>query len=167
MKSRQTVASMLAVFFIASAVVLLSGCGDGNPADSMIAANNDSNIKRLASMYSLFHLRNNFKGPKDEAELKDFIRSQNADRLARAGINLDEVDSLFSGERDGQPFKIRYGLDTYIRGPSMPVIFEVEGMEGMRQVGFTNGSMQEVDSTEYDLMWSGKRDDTPAGDGRQ
>ncbi len=139
------------------------GCGGGNKADSMIAAANDTNIKRLASMYSLYHLRNNFKGPKDEAALKEFIRSQNADRLARAGIDAAEVDSLFTGERDGQAFKVRYGLDTYIRGPSLPVIFEADGKEGKRQIGFTNGSMQEVDTTEYELMWSGKRDQEQTG----
>jgi hypothetical protein len=113
-------------------------------------------------LYS-YHLRNNFKGPNDEAALKEFIRSQNADRLARAGIDAAEVDSLFNGERDGQAFKVRYGLDTYIRGPSLPVIFEADGIEGRRQIGFTNGSMQEVDTTEYELMWSGKRDKEQAG----
>jgi hypothetical protein len=146
---------------------LLMGCGSGNPADSMIAAANDTNIKRVASMYSLYHLRNNFKGPKDEAQLKEFIKSQSAERLARAGIVIDDVDSLFTGERDGQPFKIRYGLDTYIRGPSMPVVFEVEGKDGKRQVGFSNGSMQDVDAAQYDRLWAGELDKQKVEDGRE
>ena len=75
-----------------------------------------------------------------------------------AGIDVNDVDSLFVGERDNLPLKIRYGLNTRVRGPSMPVVFEDTGVDDLRQVGFTNGSMQEVDAAEYDELFSGKRD---------
>lgn len=166
MKSRRPL-TLMAGLLVAWAIPFVMGCGGGNPADSMIAAANDTNIKRLASMYSLFHLRNQFKGPKNETELKDFIKSQSADRLAKAGIDISEIDAIFMGERDNEPFKIRYGLDTYIRGPSMPVVFEVVGKDGMRQVGFSNGSMQVVNNTEYESLWAGKRDKEKAAGERE
>jgi hypothetical protein len=146
----------------------LVGCG-GNKGNEMIAANNDTNIKRLGTMYGFFQLKNQFKGPKDEAEFKKFIGEQDAGRLALAGITGSKVDDLFLSERDKQPFKIRYGVNTQLRGPSLPVIFEATGAEGKRQVSFTGGSMQEVDSTKYDELWSGKGDQAqaaPAGDPR-
>jgi len=147
--------------------VMLPGCGSGNSAKSMIADANDSNVKRLATMYSFFHLKNNFKGPKDEAALRSFIEAQDVRRLSLADIDPTKLDELFVSERDSEPFVIRYGIDTYIRGPAVPVVFEATGFEGKRQVGFCNGSMQEVDSDEYNDLLAGKSDDEPIDDGRE
>lgn len=144
-----------------------SGCGNSKDPKSMIAAANDSNVKRLATMYSFFHLKNNFKGPKNEAELREFIEAQDVKRLSLADIDPANLDDLFVSERDQEPFVIRYGKDTYIRGPSIPVVFEATGVDGMRQIGFCNGSMQEVDADEYDRLMSGDADDEAADDGRE
>lgn len=163
-----TLSSTAPLLALALALLTLSGCG-GNKGDAMIAANNDTNIKRLGTMYGFFHLKNQFKGPKDEAEFKRFIGEQDSSRLELAGISGSKVDDLFLSERDKQPFKIRYGVNTQLRGPSLPVIFEANGAEGKRQVAFTGGSMQEVDSSKYDELWSGKGDQAqapPAGDPR-
>ncbi len=149
-------------------VATLSGCG-GNKGNEMIAANNDTNIKRLGTMYGFFHLRNQFRGPKNEDEFKKFIGEQDASRLALAGISTSNVAELFVSERDQQPFKIRYGVNTQLRGPSLPVIFEANGLEGKRQVAFTGGSIEEVEASKYDELWSGKGDQqqaAPAGDAR-
>lgn len=155
---------------LASLVILslvLPGCGSGGDAKSMIAAANDSNVKRVATMYSFFHLKNNFKGPKDEAELRSFISEQDVKRLSLADIDPADLDGLFVSERDDEPFVIRYGIDTYIRGPAVPVVFEATGFEGLRQVGFCNGSMKEVDSDEYDELLAGKADGETVDDGRE
>ncbi len=133
----------------------------------MIADANDSNVKRLATMYSFFHTLNKFKGPKDEAELRSFIEAQDPKRLSLADIDATKLDELFVSERDGEPFVVRYGVDTIIRGPSLPVIFESLGVDGTRQVGFCNGSMKEVDNEEYDRLLAGKADDETLGDGRE
>ncbi len=130
------------------------GCLNRVNPDSMIAKANDSNVKRLATMYSIFQTQNGFRGPKDEASFRQFIRQQDPQRMKVAGMDISDVDSLFISERDNQPFKIRFGVNTVIRGPAMPVIFEAEGIEGKRQVGFTNGPMQEVDSAEYEKLWN-------------
>jgi len=156
------------VFFgllLAIGVTMLSGCGGG--AESMIAKANDSNVKRLATMYNFFHLMNNFKGPKDEAELKSFIEAQDPKRLRLADIDPAKLDSLFVSERDKEPFVIRYGIDTVIRGPALPVVFESVGSEGLRQVGFCNGAMQEVGNEDYDRFMAGETDSETVDDGRE
>ncbi len=166
--SQKTPPASQRLLLLALLLATLSGCG-GNKVNEMIAANNDTNIKRLGTMYGFFHLKNQFRGPKNEDEFKKFINEQDASRLALAGISTSNVNDLFVSERDQQPFKIRYGINTQLRGPSLPVIFESNGAEGLRQVAFTGGSMQEVDSTKYDELWSGKGDQqqaAPAGDAR-
>lgn len=146
------------------AVMMATAIGCGGPsAEDRIAAANDTNIKRLASLYAMYQLRNNFQGPANEEEFKNFIREQDPDRLKMAGIDVSDIDSLFKSERDGEPFKIRYGVNTRVRGPALPVIFESTGVDGKRQVGFTNGPLREVDATEYDQLWSGQMDDVEEG----
>jgi hypothetical protein len=86
-------------------------------------------------------------------------------------MDINNIDELFIGERDGKPFKIRWGLLTRVRGPSQPVIFEAEGVDGKRQIGFTGSKMLEVDSAEYDRLWTVDPDDLGApqsdrGDGK-
>ena len=120
----------------------------------MIANANDSNVKRLATMYSIFQTQHGFRGPKDESTLRQFIGEQDPQRMKVAGMDVSDVSSLFVSERDNQPFKVRYGVNTVIRGPAMPVVFEAEGIEGKRQVGFTNGPMKEVDDAEYEKLWN-------------
>lgn len=143
----------------------IAGCG-GTDAKSMIAQANDMNVKRLATAYSFFHLKNRFKGPRNEAEFKKFISEQDAARMELAGIDVNNVDGLFIGERDNLPLKVRYGVNSRVRGPSLAVVFEDTGVDGLRQVGFTNGSMQEVDSADYDSLHRGDRDREKADDSR-
>ncbi len=130
------------------------GCGSGDNSASMIADLNSNNAKRLGNLYSLYQINHNFQGPKDEAELKEFIKTISPARLKKGGMDINNIDELFISERDGKPFKIRWGMDTRVRGPSQPVVFEAEGVEGKRQVGFTNSAMQEVDSAEYERLWT-------------
>ena len=152
-----TVRFDLCLFLLLGPLVVFTGC-KGADADSMIAAANDTNVKRLATLYTFFHIQNKNKGPKNEQQLRKFIESQDANRLKRGGIDATKLDELFVSERDGEPFVIRYGVNTYIRGPSLPVVFESTGIDGMRQVGFCNGSMKEVDEDEYDRLMAGKAD---------
>lgn len=151
---------------LAGILWIAAGCSGGGSGDKMIAAANDTNIKRLATLYSFFHVANKFKGPKTETEFRQFIEQQDASRLALANIKAGELDKLFVSERDGEPFKIRYGIDTRVRGPALAVIFEATGVDGKRHVGFAGAQMREVDSTEYDRLWRGEGDQGGDGDGR-
>lgn len=149
--------SLLKMLALALLALGFSGCGS-NKANELLAANNDTNIKRLGSLYGFFHLKNQFRGPKNEDEFKKFISEQQPSRLALVGVSVSKLDELFVSERDKQAFSIRYGVDTKLRGAALPVIFEAKGVEGKRQVAFTNGHMQEVDPTQYEELRSGKVD---------
>lgn len=152
-----TLRSGICLSVLLGTLVAFAGCG-GTDVNSMIAAANDTNVKRLATLYSYFHIQNRNKGPKNEEQLRQFIESQDADRLKRGGIDATKLDDLFISERDNEPFVVRYRVNTVIRGPALPVIFESTGVDGMRQVGFCNGSMKEVDADEYDRLMAGKAD---------
>lgn len=169
MKTRNWIVTQCLLF--GWCLLCVIGCGKGDDSASMIADLNSNNAKRLGNLYSLYQNLNKFQGPKDEAELKEFIKTQSPARLKKAGIDINNVDELFISERDGKPFKIRWGLATRVRGPSQPVVFEAEGVEGKRQVGFTASKMQEVDSAEYDRLWKIEPDDlvppeSDRGDGK-
>lgn len=142
---------------VAGLCACLAGCG-GDGARRMIAANNDTNVKRLGTLYGMFHLRNEFRGPRDEAEFRAFIGGQDPARLALAGVDPKALDGLFVGERDRLPLRIRYGVNTRVRGPDLPVVFEQSGREGRRQVGFTGGSVRDVESADYEALWHGASD---------
>lgn len=138
-------------------MILLSGCGGTEPAD-LLAAANDSNIQRVANLYEAYQSRHNWRGPKDEAEFKAFLKGWNPKKLTNIGVDPNAIDELFVSARDGQPFEIRYGVPGHIMGSDAPVVFESTGVDGQRMVGFLNMTKREVDSTEYDRLWSGEAD---------
>ncbi|MFM7206750.1 MAG: hypothetical protein ACKO4T_08785 [Planctomycetaceae bacterium] len=160
---------------LAAAAAVVGACAMGagvagcarQSGSAMIAANNDTNVKRLGTLYGFFHLRNELRGPRDEDEFRAFIRGQDPNRLALAGIAIESLDALFVSERDGQRFRIRYGIDTRVRGPALPVVFEQVGRDGRRQVGFTGGAVEELDTAAADALWAGTGHPSPApGDAR-
>lgn len=150
---------MVLAVLVAAAVCGLAGCRRDS-AGAMIAANNDTNAKRLGTLYGFFQLRNELRGPRDEAEFRAFIAAQDPGRLALAGVSPARLDDLFTGERDRLPFRIRYGIDTRVRGPALPVVFEQVGRDGRRQVGFTGGAVEDVDAARAEILWNGSSEKT-------
>lgn len=146
------------VLLLLPALMLWGGCKRTSSVDNALAALNDSNIKRLSSIYAQFQVVRNWTGPKSAEELKQFVTEQGRERMQRVGVNLDRLDELLVSERDKQPFAIRWGLVSQARGPSVPVIFESGGVEGKFQVAFTGGEVIEVERAEYDEMFAGRRD---------
>jgi hypothetical protein len=143
---------------------LLCGCsGQVNP-ESALAKANETNLQRLANLYVAFQSENNWVGPPDEAKFKEFLRTYSPKKLTRIGIDPAATDQLFVSERDNQPFKIRYSVVGSMMGSQEPVIFESEGINGERQVGFTDMSVREVGSDEYEQLLAGKGpvDNAPA-----
>ncbi|MEN0110145.1 MAG: hypothetical protein AAF805_05440, partial [Planctomycetota bacterium] len=74
-------------------------------------------------------------------------------KLERIGVDAASIDGLFVSERDGQPFNIRFGVRGSAMGSKEPVVFEAEGEDGRRMVGFLNMTSKEVESPEYDRLW--------------
>ena len=134
--------------------VVLSGCSNRSDPQAAIARVNETNLQRLANLYFTFQSKQNWRGPADEAEFKAFLRSYNPAKLSRIGIDPNKLDDLFLSERDGEPFKIRYGVPGSAMGSTEPVVFETTGVGGTRLVGFLNMEQREVDAAEYDALWS-------------
>ena len=136
------------------ALAVVAGCTQNNPA-RRIAAANDSNILRLSNLYQAYRLHKGNQGPKDEADIKNFLQQDlTPTRLERMGVDPNNIDGLFISDRDGQPFVVRYGVGGGL-GATDAVVFEQQGRDGKRQVGFTNGSVEEVDSARYDQLLKG------------
>jgi hypothetical protein len=135
----------------------LVGCSNSSdPVDAVTKAN-ATNLRRLASLYFAYQSENNWRGPADEAQFKKFIQGVNPAKLNRVGIDPAKIDEIFINERDGQPFKIRYGVLGNVRGSTEPVVFEATGEGGNRMVGFLDMQQREVDAAEYDRLFaSGK-----------
>jgi hypothetical protein len=154
-RGRHALAGLLLV-----GLVGLAGCRD-KVADQ-VAAMNTSNIRRVANIYEGFqNLVGGGKGPKDEAELTKFIKAYDPNKLKMMGIDPNDTAKLFTSERDGKPFKVRYNVGGG-RGSVAPVVFEQEGKDGKKQVAFTGGKLEEVGESEYQALLSGKGGTTPA-----
>jgi hypothetical protein len=168
---------LLSVMLMAG-VVLFTGCSNDTTAED-VAKMNTSNITRVANLYSAYQhgygQGGGSGGPKDEADFKKYITGYPAEKLKMMSVDPANLDALFKSERDGKPFKIKYKVPGG-RGAVAPVVFEAEGKDGKKQVGFTGGSpkVEDCDQAAYDGYWSGKEgkqgpgnsSGPPAGGGR-
>ena len=156
--NRRTAAVILVPFLAA-----LAGCGRDTTAKE-VAAMNTSNIQRVANLYSAFQTYKGGRGPATEAEFQEFITQFDKEKLQMMGVNAGDLAGLFTSERDGKPFKVRYNVYGG-RGAVAPVVFEQDGKNGKRMVAFTgNAKVEEVDESTYKDLWAGKAGTTaPAG----
>ena len=125
------------------------------------------NGRRVVFFYSQFMSSptkpvgpNGFCGPKDEAELRAFIAASSSAALEDMGIKSAESPELFTSERDGQPFRVRYG----IKGPlatKYAVLCEAKGVNGRVKVFRSDGSSVEVAADEAEAYLQGKHDVAP------
>jgi hypothetical protein len=130
-------------------LVLAVGCSQDRQVAGIVAAKNDSNLKRLANLYQSYQLRHSSQGPKDEAAFKGYIQyDMPAHRLEMMQIDPNNLDALFVSERDGQPFRVRYGVGGGA-GWVVAVVFEQQGVGGEKQVGFTDGTVESADENRY------------------
>lgn len=141
------------------ATVFYSGCSRSPNPDNMFAERFDTKIKQLAVLYTTYQTRNNWTGPADDAEFRNYIDGVSETRLGRLGITKNQIDDLFQSERDGQPYRIRWGMTGGNGVPPKPILFEAEGADGKYMVGFTNGTSQEFAQEDYDKLWAGQGDD--------
>jgi hypothetical protein len=137
------------------------GCSQST-AEKLVAEANKSNIQRLANLYGAYMAQNGWKGPKDEATFKAFIGKADATMLKNMSVDAGNTDGLFKSEKDGKPFKIRYGVQGGL-GAIVPVIFE-DGT-GQRQVAFTGMKLETVDDATYEQLWKGIVPQQNAGSG--
>ena len=148
-------AGILVLCLSGLSVLSFIGCG-GVSVESSIGKSNATNMQRLGNMYQMFQFKHKFRGPEDEAEFKEFIKSVDSTILEPRGIDPNDLDSLFICERDNEPFQIRYGVATSPRGSTEAVIFENTGNGGPRMVGFLNMVQREVEAEEYNRLLNAK-----------
>jgi hypothetical protein len=155
---RNRSAAGVAVAFLLAA---LGGCEPD--IGSQVAAMNKSNIQRLGNMYAAFQNIKGGRGPVDEAEFRTFIKDFDPPKLKMMGIDPTNLDALFTSERDGKTFSLRYKVGGG-RGSSDAVVFEQEGKDGKKQVGYTMGKVEDVDDATYVQLLAGEK--APGGSGR-
>ncbi|MEQ8208920.1 MAG: hypothetical protein RH917_03740 [Lacipirellulaceae bacterium] len=139
---------MLSFAFV---VIVAVGCGDSVPT---LADVNNTNIKKLRGAYGLYLVNHGMKGPENEEEFKQYLKTDEGAKvkMGRMGVTPEMVDSIFISDRDGKPFKIRYGLKGL---GDHAIIFEEVGVEGKRQISFIEP--REVGAEEYEQLWNGAR----------
>ena len=153
MKAKLTVLSVgLAMLFLAA------GCGDKIPT---LADVNDSNIKRVHSIYKIYQKANNYAGPENQDEMTKFVNEDATAKVLVERMNLDvsDLSGIFVSERDGQPFKIKWGVQGI---QDHPIIFEAEGFEGKRLVAFHK--VKELDASEAEKLWNQEIKEEDPGD---
>jgi hypothetical protein len=151
----------LAYLVAAGVAVGLSGCNRDRTAE-VVGAMNTSNVQRLANLYAAHQNYKSGLGPASEAEFREFIRTYDPNKLAMMGVNADQLDQLFTSELDNKPLKVRYKVAGG-RGSKDPVVFEQDGKDGKKRVGFTGGEVQEVDDATSRQLWAGKASAPPSG----
>ena len=124
----------------------LGGCGKGS---APVAPDGRLNIKRVAILYGQFVGSARGRAPKDEAEFRQFIKAQ------QTGGAGEQVDVLTS-PRDGKPYGIPYGAAASKTLASGLAAYEQEGINGMRQVAFTIGMIEEVDESRLQELLAGR-----------
>jgi hypothetical protein len=140
---------------LVAACALSSGCSRDRTAQT-VAAMNESNIKRVVNLYTGYQAKHGWSGPKSEVDFKEFItKGMPAENLQMMGVDANNLDAVFQSERDGKPFRIKYGVGG---GPGSynPVVFEQEGQGGLKQVAFTFGKVEEVDDARYKQLWDSR-----------
>ncbi|QEG23762.1 hypothetical protein [Mariniblastus fucicola] len=137
---------------------LFAGCGEKTTS----AALNKTNLSRLKNCYSIYLDDNAHVGPKDKEEFVNFLLTDRRaiKRRKRMEITDEQVESMFMNPRDGQEFKVKYGVEGYL---NHAIIFEAVGVDGMRIVALD--PPQEVDAETYDKYWTGKIKAGPMGGG--
>ena len=140
-------------------LVFVTGCGGAYSVQNEVTKDNDDNMKKLVTCYGTFqnnNSRDGFRGPKDEAEFRAFLESDSAQNfLAYVGADGVSIDDLLTSPRDGQPYTFRWEVTGSSRGSDEPVVFEKEGVDGKRLVGFTSHKFIEATDQEYDDWLAG------------
>jgi hypothetical protein len=126
---------------VAIAALLLAGC---NSAVRETRKKETSHVRAITALYaraasSLGH------NPASEQEFKSAIAGANINLKA---FGVDNVDELFTSEHDGKPRVILYGPNPKGVAPGV-IVYEQEGVNGVREVGFKIGQIEEADAQRF------------------
>ncbi len=162
MKIRKRLSATAFLLLFGFALLCSAGCGGDGAGDAAIRAANRTNIQRLTNLYSRHQIAKCGKVPASEQEFRQFISGLDQQTLKNVGIDPGKLDDLFKSERDQQPFEIRYGVAGSTRCSNEAIIFEQQGKDGQREVGFTSLAIRQVNDADLAALKSGKSAE-PAG----
>lgn len=148
----------IVLLIVCLACAPFSGC-TGNRVASQVAAVSKTNLQKLSNIYSLYVVRNGYRGPKDEETFRDFLENDPSieKNIGYMGVGREDFDKISISDRDNEPMLVRYGLRLPPMSPKQPQVLETVGVDGMRMVIMSNGDIVEVeDDAEYEKMASGK-----------
>lgn len=124
------------------AVALASGCGGSGTSPTR-----EKEISHVGAITTLFFRATSAlaKPPANEQEFKEAIARDNVDPGV---LGVGSVDELFTSDRDGKPLIILYGPAPKGVAAGI-VVYEQEGLNGVRLVGSSNGQIQEADAATF------------------
>lgn len=122
-----------------------AGCG-AKSSDS--GPQNAAEFKSLTTLY--YAMVRNGERPQDEADFKARIRGNLAPMAEKLGVT--DVDGLFISKRDGKPLVIAYGPPPASAGGQEVIVYEQDGIDGKRLVGFSMGSIEEADQARFEEL---------------
>ena len=120
--------------------------------ESKNIAREESHIKSLAVLYGRFTGSHRGQMPPNEAVFKKFVQSSRQGDSEGVGW-----DALFVSDRDEKPYVILYGNQVRgapANGPggAPVVIYEQDGVDGMRYVASSMGAVEEVDEEQFQQL---------------
>jgi hypothetical protein len=129
---------LIAAGTLLALVVSTLGCADSPSAD------NQQQGDKVRALLSLYFSAGRAMGhpPRNEEEFKKYVQEQGGPFLER--LNIQSVDELFTSSRDGKPYVIVYG-----KRPSEVVLYEAEGVDGSRMVGYDIGQVRELSAEQF------------------
>lgn len=128
-------------FLFALSSLLLLGCG----ANAKTQVNQSSHLRTLVALYNSASGQLG-RAPASEEEFKEFVQSKAMSTLEK--MEIANVDDLLVSQRDGQPYVVIYGK----RPPGVRrdvIAYEQTGVDGVRQVGFDLGMIEDVPPEEF------------------
>jgi hypothetical protein len=127
-------------------VLLASSPGCGPPAAK---PEPDAKVRltKILRLYQLY-VDKNKKGPADESALREFGGTLTPEQRDESLIG-DDLDTIFTSPRDGQPYVIRYGLKIDPGGATRAVAWEATGKDGKRFVALTMGYVEEYNDATF------------------
>lgn len=135
-----------ALALLCLATVVATGCA----GDQQVSKpTQESHLKFLALLYGQFTGQNRGQPPKDEAEFKEFVRTNGSSFVQMS--NVKTADELFVSERDGQPYVILYGAPMGAKSLNgQPVMgYEQVGAGGKRYIANSLGQIEDLDEAKF------------------
>lgn len=130
--------------WVATALVLVGLILGGCSAKSDAGSSTPDEFRKLVTLYSRMTL--GAPPPANEAAFKEAIGSSL--KTVADVLKVTDVDALFTSSRDGKPIVVVYAPRPAKMDPNV-VAYEQDGVDGKRLVGFSLGTVEEVDEARF------------------